>query len=857
VSLATLEPVTPKRPRVGSLLLLYLLRLRRRWPAEAMAVLGIAAGVALLYAASVASKSLSAPVRSLNEGIVGNSQIELLSRGGVGMPEVAYDQIVAIDGVRRAAPVLEVPGNVVGPKGDRAVTFFGSDPRIVRLRGNLLKGLSSTDAAAQEATVITAPIAKHIGVKFGDDIRVEMAGRRLAVPAVVAGKDQLGPLTETSIALAPLRYLQRLTRSGSTVTRILVEAEPGKVDEVRRRLRPIAARLHVDVKPSDFDSRAFANAAKPTDQATLVFSVLSALVGFLFAACALLVTTADRRKTIVQQRELGVPPRARLYTMLIDAAIVGALGVIVGLAAGEALSRAGFSSDVSFLSGAFPVGEQRIVTWQSVAGAAAGGMAAAVVGVLAPLGDVVVAALPHWMRRQRRPRRFAARPGGPLMTTGIVCLAAATVIAVFAPAAVMIGLALLGVALVLCLPTILASAIATLEWWNRRGPWSWNTTELALQQLKTRSWRPRALAIATTGAVAVFGATALQGARVNLQAGLDDLTTGLTETTDVWAAPRGAGSSIGTARFAPTAARALTDEPAVAGVDLYRAGLLDLAEQRTWVIGQPEAVTLPIPPHQVLDGSERQATADLRGKRGWATVSRALADKLHLRVGQTFDLPAPHPVRLRLAAITTNLGWAAGALVINANDFERAWGSDAIAAYQVRLRPGTPPSIGREQVEAALGGRASALRVETGRERGDRQRGITRAGLARLRQITTVTLIAAVLAMAAAMVGLLWQHRPMISHMKAHGVRATVMWRMLLIETGVLFGTGALAGGMFGLLGQVLGSDGVQAVTGFPAADGLRLDVAAMTVGIVVAASLLAVALPGWLIARVRPSWRS
>ena len=853
MSLAELEPITPKRPRVGSLLLLYLARLRRRWLAEAMAVLGIGAGVALLYAAGVASKSLSAPVRSLNQGIVGNSQLELMARGGTTMPESTYDQVMAIDGVRRAAPVLEVPGNITGPKGDRGVLFFGSDPRIVRLRGNLLQGFTSADAARQEATVITEPTADAIGVRFGDDIRVEMAGRRLTVPAVVAGKKQIGPLTETSISLLPLRYLQRLTKSGASVTRILVEADPHQIDAVRRQLRALAASIRVDVRPSDFDSRAFANAAKPTDQATLAFSVLSALVGWLFAACALLVTTADRRKTLAQQRALGVRPRSRLFTMLVDAAIVGAVGVVVGLAAGELLSRAGFSSDVSFLSGAFPVGDQRIVTWQSVAIAAAGGMIAATIGVLAPLHDVVTAALPRWARQARSSRPIGAA-GAPFLTIGLVCLAVALAIAVFAPTAVMAGLALLGISLVLCLPAILAFAVSALERWNRRGPWSWNTTELALQQLKTRSWRPRALAIATTGAVAVFGATALQGARVNLQAGLDDLTTGLTETTDVWAAPRGAGSSIGTARFEPTAARALAAEPDVARVDLYRAGLLDLGEQRAWVIGQPKAVAHPIPPHQVREGDERRATRALRDSSGWVAVSRQLADKLRLRVGQSLDLPSPRPVRLRVAAITTNLGWSSGALVINANDFERAWGSGAVAAYQVRLRPGTPAAVGRMQVEAVVG---SALKVETGRERGDHQRGITRAGLARLRQITTVTLVVAVLAMAAAMVGLLWQHRPMVSHMKAHGVRSTMMWRMLLIETGVLFGTGALAGGMFGLLGQVLGTDGVQAVTGFPAQGDLRLDVAATTVGVVVAASLLVVALPGWLIARVRPSWRS
>jgi putative ABC transport system permease protein len=232
-----------------------------------------------------------------------------------------------------------------------------------------------------------------------------------------------------------------------------------------------------------------------------------------------------------------------------------------------------------------------------------------------------------------------------------------------------------------------------------------------------------------------------------------------------------------------------------------------------------------------------------------------LADDLGLRVGQRFTLATPRPIDVRVAAITTNLGWSSGAIVLGADDFARAWGGSAIAAYQFQLRPGISPRDGRREVAAALGPR-SALRVETGIQRGDRQRAISRAGLARLREITTVTLIAAILAMGAAMTGLLWQHRPLVRRLKVHGPPTAFIWRMLLIETGVLFGLGALAGGLFGLVGQVLGTRGVQAVTGFPAVEILRLDVAATTIALVVGASLLVVAVPGYLVARARPSWR-
>jgi putative ABC transport system permease protein len=60
---------------------------------------------------------------------------------------------------------------------------------------------------------------------------------------------------------------------------------------------------------------------------------------------------------------------------------------------------------------------------------------------------------------------------------------------------------------------------------------------------------------------------------------------------------------------------------------------------------------------------------------------------------------------------------------------------------------------------------------------------------------------------------------------------------------------------VFGLLGQILGTRGVEVVTSFPMVEHLRIGLAAGTVGVVTAASLLAVVLPGYVVARVRPSF--
>jgi putative ABC transport system permease protein len=852
-----MQELKPGRLRLSSALGLYRVRLRKRWIQELLAVVGIATGVALLYATQVASTSLSGPVRQLNNGIVGHSQLQLMSRGQGGFPEATYDDIVHRPGVVRAAPVLQLPGNLVGPAGERGVTFLGADPRIVKLKGKLLQGFNSADVAEQETIVIPTPIARQVGVKVGDDVRVQIAGRSTTLPIVVADRDQIGSMVNTAIALAPLAYLQRLARTGPIVSRMLVEAEPGHVDAVGRDLRSFGDPRHLDVRSTEYETMLFGQAAKPWRQSSVLFSFLSALVGWLFAVCALLVTSAERRSLAGEQRDQGFPPSATLLTLLVDAAIIGGAGIVLGLAAGEALSREGFESDVSFLSGAFPIGDQRVVTWQSVALAAAGGLLAAVVGVLAPLGRVVVGSAPRGVR-QILPAP-AARSGPPgaaprraLSLLGVVALLAAGAITVATPEAAVLGLFLLGISLVLLLPLLLRGVIAAIEWGNDRGRTS-VAVVLALQQLKSRRWQTRALAITATGAVAVFGATSLQGARANLQAGLDSVARDLSSAAAVWVAPTGAGSVYGTSAFTPTSTRALAALPGVRDVRLYRAGLVDIADRRAWLIGQPPETTRPVPAGQVVEGDAGAAPARIKAG-GWALVSRDIADELGLHPGQTFELPAPRPVTLRVAAITTNLAWSGGAVLANGRDVAHAYQGGDVAAYHVDLADGVSGEEGRRQVEQALGAR-SGLRVETAAHRAGRQSSASQGGLSRLRQIAQLTLLAAVLAMGAAMTGLLWQHRPIVGELKLDGLTTRLMWRSLLVETAVLFGVGAVAGGVFGLLGQRLCTRGVQVVTGFPVLDGFRLGVAVATVGLVIGASLLAVLVPGYLVAKARPSW--
>lgn len=838
---------------IANVFALYRVRLRHRWLQELLAVAGIAAGVALLFASQVASTSLSGPVQELNRGLVGNSQLQLVGRGGDGFSERTVEAVAALPGVRIAAPILQVQANVVGPGGARAVTVFGADPRTVKLRGSLLRGFTAREAAEQETVALPTPVARATGVRFGDDARLQLGGRTRTVTVAVIGHEELRALEQTSIAVTPLAYLQRMAGLRGRVSRILVEADPTQLDAVRAGLQRVAGN-QLDVRPADYESRLFAVAARPTSQATTISSVVSALVGFLFAFCAMLVTVASRRALAIDLRLDGYRPGQVIRILLFDALALGVVAVAAGLVLGDLLSRGGYGSDVSFLGGAFPLGDARIVTWSSVVIAAGGGLLAAAAGVLVPLRAVIFA---------RTPTR---QPAGPETSrwgrftvvapaVGAIGLAAAVAITVLAPEAAIVGLLALGLALVLLVPSVLRGVVVVLAWLSGRRGRAIVAVELALPQLRAREWRARSLAIATTGAIAVFGAVALQGARANLQGGLDGVTVEVSHVTDLWVLPPGAGDLFITTPFTPRAADTIAAAPGVASVARYRGAHLDVADRRVWVLAPPPEAPRPVPPEQVRTGDARQATALLRAG-GWAVVSRAVADQLGVGVGDRFTLPAPRPITLRVAATITNLGWSGGAIIVGSSDFARAWGDRQIAAFQVGLSPGVTPQQGRAAVARALGPR-SALRVETAAEHSQRQRTSAAGGLTRLQQIASLTLIAAVLAMASAMAALLWQRRPTVARQKLDGYTTGVMWQSLAVESGALFVTGCLTGAAFGLLGQVLFSRGLETISGFPVLGSVQLGLAATSFALVTLAALLVVAVPGYLVARVRPSLRT
>lgn len=216
-------------------------------------------------------------------------------------------------------------------------------------------------------------------------------------------------------------------------------------------------------------------------------------------------------------------------------------------------------------------------------------------------------------------------------------------------------------------------------------------------------------------------------------------------------------------------------------------------------------------------------------------------------------LPTPVPTSFRVAGISTNLGWPPGSILLDADDYARAWGSRAPSALQIQLTPGASPGRAAISVRRTLGPGLPA-KVETRRERTDSHLAASREGLSRLTQISALVLISAMLAMAAAMGGMIWQRRPALAALKVHGYPEAELWRALLLESGLLLGTGCLIGAIFGLYGQVLLSRALEAITGFPVLYSAAGLVALAILALVTALAVAMVAVPGYLAVRVQPA---
>ncbi|HEX7292326.1 MAG TPA: FtsX-like permease family protein [Conexibacter sp.] len=836
--------------RPASVFHLYRVRLRARLLQELLAVAGIAVGVALSFIALIANASLDESARAISREFFGKADLQLAARGPEGIDERLVGVVRHLDGVVAAGGLQNAQVNLIGPQGQRSVLLISGNRSGSDVAGPAFRRFDASTKGVRPSTRIiglTAAVADALGVSPGDRVQLEVGRRSIALPVgALMRRGEYDRLAELPMAIALPDFMQRVTDMRGRVSRIYVETAPGRSRDVRAALLDIATG-RLEVWGPEHDVHAFERTAHRVRQTITPFSVFAVLIGFLLALSAVLLTVPQRRRFVADLHLAGHERWVAVELLLFDALMLGAAGSLVGLLAGALASRDLLSYTPSFLSYAFPIGNLHVIPLRSVVTAAAGGMAGAVLAVLLPMRDVV---LGRGSGGGGSHDGFGPRRWG--VAGGCVTSALVTALVVLAPGLGIVALFVMNATVLLFLPTALRGAVHGLEALTRRMRTPVPT--LAALELRSRSTRMRAYALAATGAIAVFATVATAGSHTDVQRGFDASAQAVDGNGDVWVSFPGTANAYATTPLRVSAGtladvRAL---PGVTGVSAYHGSFLDIGDHRTLIQASSRSAPAPVAASQLRQGAAVAANARLRAG-GWAVLSREIAEQMGVGLGDRFTLPAPIPTRLRVAAISTNLGWPPGVVVMNAGDYARAWGARVPSALQIRVDAGSSPERVATAVRRVLPPALPAL-VETQQMRIARHRITIRHDLRQLSQICIIVLIAAVIAMSGATAGMIWQRRPAIAALKVHGYPEGELWLALLLESALLLGTGCLFGAFFGLCDQIVLTRVVETTTNFPVFYATAGLTAVATMLVVTAAAVAMLALPGWLAVRVRPT---
>src|SRR5258706_8690474 len=402
----------------------------------ALSVLAIALGVALGYAVQLINQAaineFAAAVQTLS------GEADLAVRGPrAGFDESLYPRLAKLPEVAVASPVLEVEARLPGRR--EPLRILGLEVfRAARIQPFLSSwdwggGL---DFLRPDRIFLSAAASESLGLKKGDSLSVQVGLRML--PLQVAGV--LGEAGHQRFAIVDIGAAQAMFLRPGFLNRIDLRLRPGAdAERLAERLRAemppgtLIERPDADLERSGAPSRAYRVNLN-------VLALVALFTGGLLVFSAQALALGRRPAQLALLRVLGLTRRELVAMLLAEAAIVGAMGALAGIALGHAsaafvLERFGAELGGGYFRGLAP---SLVLDWPALALFFSLGILATVLGSLAPALQAAGAAPAPALKagdEERALRRL--RPGWP----GIAVLLAG---AALTPAGPVSGLPLLG-----------------------------------------------------------------------------------------------------------------------------------------------------------------------------------------------------------------------------------------------------------------------------------------------------------------------------------------------------------------------------------------------------------------------------
>ena len=384
-------------------LLTALSALARNTLRSALTALGIVIGVAAVIAMVAIGSGAQAKIDA-SFAAMGTNQLVVLSgssqsggvRGGFGsQPTLTWADLKAmqtqLDSVLAAAPQLRANGNLVAESGNWTTQVTGTSPEFFVIRDWAAEEGSLFSQADVDATrkviVLGATVAENL---FGENPAVGQVVRISNTPFTVLGvlarkgQSANGQDMDDAVFMPTSAYRTKFSAglANYIAGSIQVRAQDGMLDQAQEDIGNLLRERHrLGAKPDDFNIRNLTEAAEARSESTKTFSTLlaavaavSLLVGGIGVMNIMLVSVTERTREIGLRMALGARPIDVLAQFLAEAAMLSALGGLLGVglgiyAAGElaksfgwallinpavVMLAVGFSAGVGILFGLYP-----------------------------------------------------------------------------------------------------------------------------------------------------------------------------------------------------------------------------------------------------------------------------------------------------------------------------------------------------------------------------------------------------------------------------------------------------------------------------------------------------------------------
>jgi putative ABC transport system permease protein len=724
-------------------------------PAQlALALLGLALGVATIVAVDIATASSGRAFELSMEAVNGAATHEITA-GPAGVDEHLYVNLKQSGSPIALAPIVEGYVDVE----DQTMQLVGIDPLVdatVRGNGTGLSGImaevddkpeddsqrpganarqpadvqqgagaqrsGTQQSGAQQAAdarvarserraggiatvtrwftepgaaVMAASTAARLGIAEHQAFRISIGGS--GHTATLIGRIGGAGAGYETLILADIAQAQEWLGLIGRLSRIDVRVPPGA--EGARALERLRASLPagVDIHPTQRRTRQSLDMTAAFTTNLQAMSLLALLVGVFLIFSAVSFAVVQRRRVIGVLRALGAT-RARVLAMILaEATALGIVGAGIGLLLGVAIGRelvALVSRTINDLYFVVAVNEVVIPTI-AIVKAIGAGLGVALFAAAVPALEVANSA-PHLGLRRSVVEQRAVHASRWLLISSIALGVSAGAIVYFSKRSLLAGF----VALFLLLLTVAAITPAMLRglaqvasrFAGRFSP----IARLALGDV--------AASLSRTGvAVAALGLAiaAMIGVSIMVESFRESLRAYLERTirADLYITAPGPGFGRPERRLDPAVLSALLATP----------GIADHTESRRVIVDSPrgpvpiDALRLVPASHTAIpltSGDPARTWAAF--ERGAIVVSEPLAWHLQLAKGDRLTLnTADGPRAFDIAGVYREYGNDRGNVLMSRSVYSRLWHDDAVTAIGLYLMPGSESSAVKEAVRAA------------------------------------------------------------------------------------------------------------------------------------------------------------